>query len=152
MTNFPFFCSKEYPLFILHQNFFSSGVDISWSDRSSSNFGVASVESDRKPYLGAGSCNFGVASVEIHIDLQKGISLLKKSVACITAYVNDSLGLNIPSEVSTFEAFARLLVALSSQEKMKSVSLKIANPRYEVELSCNFNPISTLEYCQLTHL
>lgn len=125
--------SKEYPLFIPRQDFCSSGGDTSWSDRCSSNFGVASVESDRKPYLGDGSSSFNYSfasshSVEIHMDLQKGLSLLKKSVACITAYCLDSLGLNLPPG-STFETFAMLLATLSSQNKMKSISLKMANPR-----------------------
>lgn len=95
------------------------------------------MESDRKPSLGDGSSSFNYSfasshSVEIHMDLQKGISLLKKSVACITAYCVDSLGLNIPPG-STFETFAILLATLSSQNKMKSIPLKMASPRYAIE-------------------
>ncbi|ONK75489.1 uncharacterized protein A4U43_C03F17440 [Asparagus officinalis] len=127
--------SKEYPLFIPRQNFCSAGGDTSWSDRSSSTFGVASVESERKPSLDAGSSSFNYSSasphsLETHKDLQKGISLLKKSVACITAYCYNSLGLDVPPEASTFEAFARLLATLSSSREMRSVlSLKMASPR-----------------------
>nr|XP_018675470.1 PREDICTED: uncharacterized protein LOC103968633 isoform X3 [Musa acuminata subsp. malaccensis] len=76
--------SKEYPLFIPRQNFCSSSGENSWSDRSSSNFGVASVELERKPCLESSrssSFNYSSASphsFETHKDLQKGISLLKK--------------------------------------------------------------------------
>lgn len=118
------FCSKEYPLFIPRQNFCSSGGETSWSDRSSSNFGVASVESERKPCLeNSSSFNYSFASphsMETHKDLQKGISLLKKSVACITAYCYNSLGLDVPSEASTFEAFGKLLALLSSTKELQS--------------------------------
>ncbi|XP_073106632.1 uncharacterized protein [Elaeis guineensis] len=127
--------SKEYPLFIPRQNF-CSGDENSWSDRSSSNFGVASVESEGKPYLDASrssSFNYSSASphsVETHKDLQKGISLLKKSVACLTAYCYNSLCLDVPSETSTFEAFAKLLATLSSSKELRSVfSLKMACSR-----------------------
>ncbi|OAY71398.1 hypothetical protein ACMD2_07804 [Ananas comosus] len=125
--------SNEYPLFIPRQNFCSSGGENSWSDKSSSNFGVASVESEKKSFLGAersGSFNYSFASqhsMETHKDLQKGISLLKKSVACITAYCYNSLGLEVPSEASTFEVFARLLATLtSSRERRSAFSLKQA--------------------------
>ncbi|KAL5992259.1 hypothetical protein ACLOJK_013175 [Asimina triloba] len=127
---------NEYPLFIPRQNSCSAAGD-SWSDRSSSNFGFTSVESEKKPLLEAArssSFNYSSASphsVETHKDLQKGISLLKKSVACITAYCYNSLYLDIPSEVSTFEAFAKLLSTLSSSREIRSVlSLKMAPSRY----------------------
>ncbi|KAM1074594.1 hypothetical protein ACFX11_019772 [Malus domestica] len=128
--------SNEYPLFIPRQNYCSSSGENSWSDRSSSNnFGVASIESVRKPRLDSsgGSFNYSSASahsVETHKDLQRGISLLKKSVACITAYCYNSLCLDVPSEVSTFEAFAKLLATLSSSKEVHSVfSLKMACSR-----------------------
>ncbi|CAL9179891.1 unnamed protein product [Musa hybrid cultivar] len=131
--------SKEYPLFIPRQNFCSSSGENSWSDRSSSNFGVASVELERKPCLESSrssSFNYSSASphsFETHKDLQKGISLLKKSVACITAYCYNSLCLDVPPEASTFEAFAKLLVALSSSGELQSTrnSLKMACSRPE---------------------
>lgn len=123
--------SKEYPLFMPRV-----GDEHSWSDRSSSDFGVASVESERKSYLEAGGSNsFSYSSdsslsAETHKDLQKGISLLKKSVACITAYCYNSLLLDVPSEASTFEAFAKLLATLSSSREVRSVlSLKMACSR-----------------------
>lgn len=128
--------SNEYPLFIPRQNSCSTGGDTSWSDRSSSNFGVTSVESEKKAHLDSSrssSFNYSSASphsVETHQDLQKGISLLKKSVACVTAYCYNSLCLDVPSELSTFEAFAKLLAMLSSSKEVRSViSLKGANSR-----------------------
>ncbi|KAL8523521.1 hypothetical protein ACS0TY_013470 [Phlomoides rotata] len=116
----------EYPLFIPRQNFCTTGGETSWSERSSSNFGVASMESERKPRLDSagGSFNNSFASphsIELHKDLQKGISLLKKSVACVTAYCYRSLSLEVPSDASTFEAFARLLAMLSSSKEVRSV-------------------------------
>lgn len=129
--------SNEYPLFIPRQNYCSASGENSWSDRSSSNFGVASMESERRPRLdssGSNSFNYASASshsVQTHKDLQKGISLLKKSVACITAYCYNSLSLDVPSEASTFEAFAKLLAILSSSKEVRSVlSSKMTRSRY----------------------
>ncbi|KAK4390226.1 hypothetical protein Sango_2085900 [Sesamum angolense] len=127
--------SSEYPLFIPRQNFCSTGGETSWSEKSSSNFGVASMESERRPRLDSsgGSFNYSSASphsIETHKDLQKGISLLKKSVACITAYCYNSLSLEVPPEASTFEAFARLLATLSSSKEIRSVlSLRMVSSR-----------------------
>lgn len=128
--------SNEYPLFIPRQNFCSTGGETSWSDRSSSNFGVASMESEQKPNLdspGRNSFNYSSASphsVESHMDVQKGISLLKKSVACVTAYCYNTLSLEVPAEASTFEAFAKLLATLSSSKEVRSAfSMKMAGSR-----------------------
>ncbi|XP_068638264.1 uncharacterized protein [Aristolochia californica] len=129
--------SDEFPLFIPRQNFCSTGAENSWSDRSSINFGVASVESEKKLQLDSASrsssFNYSSASphsVETHSDLQKGISLLKKSVACITAYCYNSLCLDFPSDASTFEAFSKLLTTLSSSKEVRSgSSLKMACSR-----------------------
>ncbi|XP_060198771.1 uncharacterized protein LOC132627443 isoform X1 [Lycium barbarum] len=134
--------SGEYPLFIPRQNFCSSGGEASWYDRSCSNsgtssdFGVTSMESDRKPRLdssNSSSFNYASASlhsIETHKDLQKGIALLKKSVACITAYCYNTLCLEVPAEASTFETFARLLATLSSSKEVRSVfSLKMSGSR-----------------------
>ncbi|XP_038984799.1 uncharacterized protein LOC103705559 isoform X2 [Phoenix dactylifera] len=127
--------SKEYPLFIPRQNCCCSSDDNSWSDRSSSNFGVASVEPEDTS--GSSSSNYSSASphsVETHKDLQKGISLLNKSVSCITAYCYNSLCLDVPSEASNFEAFAKLLATLSSSRELRSVlSLKMACSRSDKE-------------------
>ncbi|KAF3322987.1 Vacuolar sorting 38 and autophagy-related subunit 14 [Carex littledalei] len=126
--------SKEYQLFIPRKNFCSSVGDNSWSaaerssTSSSSNFGVSSVESEKRHFLldsdRNGSFSYSSASlhsIESHKDLQKGISFLKKSVACITSYCYNSLGLEVPPEASTFEAFARLLGTLSSSREIRSV-------------------------------
>lgn len=129
--------SNEYPLFIPRQNFCTTGVETSWSDRSSSNFGVASMESERKARLdssgSSNSLNYTSASphsIETHMDLQKGISLLKKSVANVTAYCYNSLCLEVPPEASTFEAFAKLLAMLSSSKEVRTaVSLKMSCSR-----------------------
>ncbi|KAI7980919.1 hypothetical protein LOK49_Contig92G00011 [Camellia lanceoleosa] len=128
--------SNEYPLFIPRQNSCTVSGETSWSDRSSSNFGVASMESERKAHLDSSrssSFNYSSASqhsVETHQDLQKGISLIKKSVACVTAYCYNSLCLDVPAEASTFEAFAKLLATLSSPKEVRSVfSLKMACSR-----------------------
>ena len=130
-------CRNEYPLFIPRQNSCSTGGETSWSDRNSSNFGVASMVSERKACVdsyGSSSFNYSSASphsIETHQDLQKGISLLKKSVACVTAYCYNSLCLDVPAEASTFEAFGRLLATLSSSKEVRSVfSLKMACSRY----------------------
>lgn len=132
-----FCCSNEYPLFIPRRNYCSTSVENSWTDKNSSNFGVASMESDRKePRLdstGRNSFKYSSASphsIESHRDLQKGIALLKKSVACLTAYCYNSLSLEVPPEASTFEAFAKLLATLSSSKEVRSVvSLKMAPSR-----------------------
>ncbi|MED6164375.1 hypothetical protein PIB30_089379 [Stylosanthes scabra] len=128
--------SNEYPLFIPRQTYCSASGETSWTDRSSCNFGVASIESEKRPHLdssGSGSFNYSLASshtVQTHKDLQKGISLLKKSVACITAYCYNSLSLDVPSDASTFEALAKLLATLSSTKEVRSVfSLKMARSR-----------------------
>ncbi|MCL7050586.1 hypothetical protein MKW94_010694 [Papaver nudicaule] len=128
--------SNEYPLFIPRPNCCSTSGENEWADKNSSNYGVASMESVKKPHLdafGSSSFNFYSASphsLETHKDLQKGISLLKKSVACITAYCYNSLCLDIPSEASTFEALAKLLGTLSSSKEVRSVlSLKMACSR-----------------------
>ncbi|KAL6574190.1 hypothetical protein OROHE_001094 [Orobanche hederae] len=125
---------SEFPLFIPRKNFCSAGGETSWSERSSSNFGIASMESEKKPQLdysgGSFNCSASLHSVEIHKDLQKGISLLKKSVACITAYCYNLLSLEVPLEASTFEAFARLLTMLSSSKEVRAaLSLRTASSR-----------------------
>ncbi|GMI90591.1 Beclin 1-associated autophagy-related key regulator 14b [Hibiscus trionum] len=125
--------SNEYPLFIPRLNYCSAGGDNSWTDRSSSNFGVTSMDSERRFHLdSSGSSSFDHSSASLHTakthkDLQKGISLLKKSVSCITSYCYNSLCLDVPAEASTFEAFSKLLATLSSTKEVRSVfSLKMA--------------------------
>ena len=92
----------------------------------SSNFGVDSVDSVKKPLLDSkrsNSFNFSATSshsMERHRDLQRGISLLKTSVTAITTYYYNSLGLDVPSNLSTFEAFAKLLHMLSSSKALRA--------------------------------
>ncbi|KAJ6954486.1 hypothetical protein NC652_006039 [Populus alba x Populus x berolinensis] len=106
--------SNEYPLFIPRQNYCSTSAENSWTDKSST-----SIISSVSPH-----------SVETHKDLQKGVSLLKKSVACVTAYCYNLLCLDVPSDTSTFEAFAKLLSTLSSSKEVRSVfNLKMACSR-----------------------
>lgn len=131
------FYSNEYPLFIPRQTYSSTSGENSWSDKCSSSFGVASLESERKSHLSSlESSSFSYPSapphsIETHKNLQKGIALLKKSVACVTSYCYNSLSLDVPSEASTFEAFAKLLATLSSSKEVRSVfSLKMASSRY----------------------
>ncbi|GKU87735.1 hypothetical protein SLEP1_g2082 [Rubroshorea leprosula] len=127
--------SNEYPLFIPCQNYCSTSGDNSRTDRRSSNFVVASMEYEGKPRAdscGSNSFNHSSASphsVETNKDLQKGISLLEKSVACITSYCYNSLCLNVPTEASTFKAFSTLLATLSSKEIRSAFSLKMACSR-----------------------
>jgi len=95
---------------------------------------MESEKRNRPDSSGNSNFNYSLASshsVQTHKDLQKGISLLKKSVACITAYCYNSLCLDAPSEGSTFESFAKLLATLSSSKEVRSVfSLKMAQSRY----------------------
>lgn len=118
--------SKVYPLFIPRQNNCSVGEENSWTGSGSGNFGVDSVDSDKKPFFDSkrsNSFNFSAASshsMERHPDLQRGISLLKTSVSAITAYYYNSLGLDVPTDLSTFEAFAKLLHMLSSSKALRA--------------------------------
>ncbi|EEE67626.1 uncharacterized protein [Oryza sativa Japonica Group] len=118
--------SKVYPLFIPRKNNCSVGEDNSWTESGSGNFGVQSVDSDNKSVLDSkrsNSFNFSIASshsMERHQDLQRGISLLKTSVTAITTYYYNSLGMDVPSNLSTFEAFAKLLHMLSSLKVLRT--------------------------------
>ncbi|KAL5197308.1 hypothetical protein ABZP36_000820 [Zizania latifolia] len=118
--------SKVYPLFIPRQNNCSVGEENSWIESASGNFGVDSMDSDKKPLFDSkrsDSFNFSAVSshsMERHQDLQRGISLLKTSVTAITTYYYNSLGLDVPSNLSTFEALAKLLHMLSSSKALRS--------------------------------
>uniref|UniRef100_A0A0D9X1R7 Uncharacterized protein n=1 Tax=Leersia perrieri TaxID=77586 RepID=A0A0D9X1R7_9ORYZ len=118
--------SKVYPLFIPRQNNCSVGEENSWTESGSGNFGVQSVDSDKKSYFDSkrsNSFNFSIASshsMERHQDLQRGISLLKTSVTAITTYYYNSLGMDVPSNLSTFEALAKLFHMLSSSKVLRT--------------------------------
>jgi hypothetical protein len=115
-----------YPLFIPRKNVCTGGEENSMTGSGSSNFGVDSVDSVKKPSLDSkrsNSFNFSDTSshsMERHYDLQRGISLLKTSVTAITTYYYNSLGLDVPTNLSTFEAFAKLLRMLSSSKALQS--------------------------------
>ncbi|KAF6999994.1 hypothetical protein CFC21_015955 [Triticum aestivum] len=118
--------SKVYPLFVPRQNNCSVGEENSWTESGSGNFGVDSVDSDQKSLFDSkrsNSFNFSAASshsIERHQDLQRGISLLKTSVSAITAYYYNSLGLDVPPNLSTFDAFAKMLHMLSSSKTLRA--------------------------------
>uniref|UniRef100_A0ACD5WQE6 Uncharacterized protein n=1 Tax=Avena sativa TaxID=4498 RepID=A0ACD5WQE6_AVESA len=118
--------SKVYPLFVPRQNNCSVGEENSWTESGSGNFGVDSVDSDKRSFFDtkrSNSFNFSAASshtTERHQDLQRGIALLKTSVSAITAYYYNSLGLDVPSNLSTFDAFAKMLHMLSSLKALRA--------------------------------
>ncbi|KAL6841717.1 hypothetical protein ACP4OV_028229 [Aristida adscensionis] len=118
--------SKIYPLFIPRKTTCSGGEENSLTGSGSGNFGVDSVDPDKKPSFNSkrnNSFKFSAASshsMDSHQDLQRGISLLKTSVTCITTYYYNSLGLDVPSNLSTFEAFAKLLHMLSSSKALRT--------------------------------
>lgn len=70
--------------------------------------------------------------MERHPDMQRGISLLKTSVSAITAYYYNSLGLDVPSDLSTFEAFAKLLHMLSSSKALRVALESNIASRYNI--------------------
>ncbi|TVU02447.1 hypothetical protein EJB05_52065, partial [Eragrostis curvula] len=115
-----------YPLFIPRRNVCTGGEENSMTGSGSGNFGVDSVDSVKKPSLDSkrsNSFNFSATSshsTERHQDLQRGISLLKTSVIAITTYYYNSLGLDVPSNLSTFEAFTKLLHMLSSSKALRA--------------------------------
>ncbi|CAM8942371.1 unnamed protein product [Rhodiola kirilowii] len=123
----------------IHAHLLEATGENSWSEKSSSNFGVASMESERKPCLDpikSTSFDYSAASphsIETHKDIQRGISLLKKSVACITAYCYNSLCLDVPPEASTFDGFAKLLAMLSSSKEVRSVLVSCSRPYKQVQ-------------------
>ncbi|GJN10954.1 hypothetical protein PR202_ga29104 [Eleusine coracana subsp. coracana] len=102
------------------------GEENSMTGSGSSNFGVDSVDLVKKPSFDSkrsNSFNFSATSshsMERHQDLQRGISLLKTSVTAITTYYYNLLGLDVPSNLSTFEAFAKLLYMLSSSKALRA--------------------------------
>nr|ACG42107.1 hypothetical protein [Zea mays] len=126
--------SKVYPLFIPRKNACTGGEETSLSESGSSNFGVDFVDSVKKQSFGSTRSNsFNLSgasshSMERHQYLQRGISLLKTSVTAITTYYYNSLGLDVPSNLSTFEAFSKLLHTLSSSKAFRTAfELNIAS-------------------------
>jgi len=118
--------SKVYPLFIPRKIVCTGGEESSLTESGSANFGVDSMDSVKKLSFDSkrsNSFSFSSASshsMERHQYLQRGISLLKTSVTAITTYYYNSLGLDVPSNLSTFEAFAKLLHMLSSLKAVRA--------------------------------
>ncbi|CAN6226174.1 unnamed protein product [Urochloa humidicola] len=118
--------SKVYPLFIPRKTICTGGEESSLTESGSGNFGVDSMDSVKKLSFDSkrsNSFNFSGASshsVERHQYLQRGISLLKTSVSAITTYYYNSLGLDVPTNLSTFESFAKLLHMLSSIKALQA--------------------------------
>jgi hypothetical protein len=150
VTLFFFFFSKVYPLFIPRKNVCTGGEETSLTESGSSNFGVDSVDSVKKPSFDSkrsNSFSFSGASshsMERHQYLQRGISLLKTSVTAITTYYYNSLGLEVPSNLSTFEAFAKLLHMLSSSKALRTALESNIASRYLLfhSMTC----ISVIQY------
>lgn len=123
------------------QNNCSVGEENSWTESGSGNFGVDSVDSDQKSLFDSkrsNSFNFSAASshsIERHQDLQRGISLLKTSVSAITAYYYNSLGLDVPPNLSTFDAFAKMLHMLSSSKTLRAALESNIASRYNLYCS-----------------
>jgi len=82
--------------------------------------------------------------MERHQYLQRGISLFKTSVTAITTYYYNSLGLDVPSNLSTFEAFAKLLRMLSSSKALRTAFESNIASRYLLfhSITC----ISVIQY------
>ena len=118
--------SKVYPLFIPRKIVCTGGEESSLTESGSANFGVDSMDSVKKLSFDSkrsNSFSFSSASshsMERHQYLQRGISLLKTSVTAITTYYYNALGLDVPSNLSTFEAFAKLLHMLSSLKAVRA--------------------------------
>uniref|UniRef100_A0A0D6R5N9 Uncharacterized protein n=1 Tax=Araucaria cunninghamii TaxID=56994 RepID=A0A0D6R5N9_ARACU len=124
---------SEHPLFIPLQNGSTASQGNSWSEQSSSDYGVASMESSGRPHsVGSSSFNYGsssLQSIDTHKDLKEGIFLLKKSVACVTAYFYNSCSLPPPTRMTTFEAFEKLLSFVSSKDPRAFLSSKESKSR-----------------------
>ncbi|KAJ7570678.1 hypothetical protein O6H91_01G131100 [Diphasiastrum complanatum] len=113
--------SEEYPLFVPRKGS-QSGVSVESIrlEKSSSNSGYLSLE---KPSYDESS-DRGMSSIalistrpqEMHNDVEKGMKLLNRSVTCILTYGYDLFSLPVPSNLSTYEAFAELLSIFSSKE------------------------------------
>eukprot|EP00250_Pteridium_aquilinum_P008733 c1816_g1_i1 orf=342-1739(+) len=123
--------SGEYPLFIAA---LGSGLaeEHSFSDRGTSIMGFSTIESTGEGRLGDGRAStsrYGSSSMqtlEIHREVQKGIKLLKRSIVCISSYGFNELLPTMPSNMTTFQAFAELLTLLSSKE------VKLRNAEHQV--------------------
>lgn len=81
------------------------------------NYSESPKENDSKhPSKSESSSNRDLASRDLVI--VEGLHLLKRAVACVTDYCCNSLGLPVPIELSTFDAFGKLLTFLSSKDEV----------------------------------
>jgi len=114
--------SEEFPLFLpRHGGRGSSGDEVFELSRSvGSNLGFSSLESPRIDTVEstASLVNYGTSSGprESYPDVQKGIKHLRRSVGCLCAYAFGQLSLSVPPDMPIFDAFAELLIILSSKE------------------------------------
>lgn len=118
--------SGEYPLFIAAHD---RGLleEHTFSDKGTSIMGFSTIESFGVERLGDGhstSSLHGSRSVhppEMRTDVQKGIKLLKWSVSCVSSYGFNELLSSMPSNMTTYQAFAELMALLASREiKLRS--------------------------------
>ncbi|XP_057859610.2 uncharacterized protein LOC131068436 isoform X3 [Cryptomeria japonica] len=127
--------SNEHPLFIPTQIGSIPSQGNSWSEKSSSDYGVASIEPTGRTHSdGATSSSFkygssSLHSIETRTDLEEGICLLKKSVACVTANVFNSFCMPSPTQLSTFEGFEKMLAFVCSIKARALLSSNEAKSR-----------------------
>ncbi|CAM6093754.1 unnamed protein product [Calypogeia fissa] len=113
--------SEEYPLFLPRESTTEEIREPGRKTGSSSDLGFSSMDGSRSNVLDTSvhsprsNSAVGVAR-ETHRDLQIGIKMLRRSVACINAYGYALLALPVPSDMSTFEVFSELLATLVSKE------------------------------------
>lgn len=114
--------SEEFPLFLPRQGGRrSSSYDVNELSKSvGTTLGFSSMESPRIDIVEstASLVNYGTSSGtrESYPDVQKGIKLLRRTVGCLCAYSFGQLSLSVPSDMSILDAFAELLMILSSKD------------------------------------
>ncbi|KAL2652735.1 hypothetical protein R1flu_020863 [Riccia fluitans] len=118
---------EEYPLFLPRENG-AGAEDLNHTgNNGQSNLNLSFTEGSRSfnreadgdaslVRCSSSSVSGSSPSREVYKDVQKGIRMLKRSVACINVYGYRLLSLPVPSDLSTFEAFAELLSILTSKE------------------------------------
>lgn len=124
------FCSEEYPLFLPREN--GAAEELGHSSSSSHSLGLSLTEGSRSANrdmdvdasLVRCSTSSSSSSKETHKDVQKGIKMLKRSVASVNVYGYNLLSMQVPSDLSTFESFAELLSILISKEPRARLVLR----------------------------
>ncbi|KAJ7549409.1 hypothetical protein O6H91_07G052700 [Diphasiastrum complanatum] len=117
--------SEEYPLFLPQKSSRPTVAEVGL-ENSSSDSGFLSLEKPSYEESGhrgmSSTASISTRPHEMHKDVQKGIKLLKRSIACVVAYGYDLFSLPVPSNLSTYEAFAELLSLFSSKEGRSRVN------------------------------